>query len=73
MAYISWTTEHRNIHQLHLAQFLSNNRDTELQIGGGIEDNSEIIFLISQKNICCDPSLEPSQRDGSNDGSQHTF
>ena len=23
--------------------------------------------------ICCDPSLEPSKRDGSNDESQHTF
>ena len=22
---------------------------------------------------CCDPSLEPSQRDGSNDGSQNLF
>ena len=28
---------------------------------GGIEDNSKIIFLFSQKkNKCCDPSLEPS-------------
>ena len=25
------------------------------------------------KNICCDPSLEPSHRDGSNDGSQNMF
>ena len=25
-------------------------------------------FLFFNKNICCDPSLEPSQRDGSNDG-----
>ena len=24
-------------------------------------------------NICCDPSLEPFQRDGSNDGSQNIF
>ena len=24
-------------------------------------------------NICCDPSLEPSQRDGSNEGSQPIF
>ena len=52
----------------------------ELLIRGGIEDNSKIIFLISQKkkkqkknNICCDPSLEPSQRDRSNDGSQNMF
>ena len=41
-------------------------------MGGGIEDNSKIIFLISQCNpslelplhICCDPSLELSGRDG---------
>ena len=33
----------------------------------------ERIFLISQQKICCDPSLEPSRRDGSNDVSQHTF
>ena len=30
-------------------------------------------FLFLNKNICCDPSLEPSQRDGSNDGSQNMF
>ena len=34
--------------------------------------NSKIIFLVD-KSISCDPSLEPSQRDGSNDGSQHMF
>ena len=40
--------------------------DPELQIRGGIEDNSKIIFLISQRNmlrpinIFCDPTLEPS-------------
>ena len=34
---------------------------TELQIRGGIEDNSEIIFIFLNKNICCDPSLEPSK------------
>ena len=28
------------------------------------------IFLFFNENICCDPSLEPSQRVGSNDGSQ---
>ena len=32
-----------------------------------------LFFLFHSENICCDPSLEPSQRDGSNDGSQHTF
>ena len=34
--------------------------NSELQIKVGIEDNSKIIFLISQQNICCDSSLEPS-------------
>ena len=43
----------------------------ELQIRGGIEDNSKIIFSFLNKNICCDPSLEPSQQDGSNEGSQN--
>ena len=38
----------------------------------GIKDNSKIIFLISQLK-CGDPSLEPSQQDGSNDGSQNLF
>ena len=33
-------------------QFLN----SELQIKGGIEDNSKINFLISQQNICCNPS-----------------
>ena len=28
-------------------------------------------FLILLKNICCDPSSEPSRRDGSDEGSQH--
>ena len=30
-----------------------------------------IILLILYKNICCDPSSEPSHRDGSDEGSQH--
>ena len=33
---------------------------SELQIRGGIEDNSKIIFSLFNENICCDPSLEPS-------------
>ena len=46
----------------------------ELQLKGGIEDNnSKIIFLFLNETICCDPSLEMSQGDGSNDGSQHKF
>ena len=47
--------------------------NTELQIRGGIEDNSKTIFLFLNKNIHCDPSLEPSRQDGSNDGSQNKF
>ena len=46
---------------------------SKLQIRGAIEDNSKIIFLFLSENICCDPSLEPSQQDGSNDGSQICF
>ena len=38
-----------------------------------IEDNSDIFFLFLNENICCDPSLEPSRRDGSNNGSQPMF
>ena len=29
---------------------------SELQIRGGTEDNSKIIFVISLRKICCDPS-----------------
>ena len=29
--------------------------------------------MLLLSNICCDPSLEPSHRDGSNEGSQHMF
>ena len=36
-------------------------------------DNSEIIFHISPYTHICDPSSEPSHRDGSNEGSQHMF
>ena len=44
------------------------------QIRGGIEDNSKIIFsFFCSENICCDPSLEPSQQDGFNNGSQKMF
>ena len=30
-------------------------------------------FLFLKENLCCDPSLEPSRRDGSNDGSLNMF
>ena len=46
---------------------------SELQIRRSNRYNLEIIFHISPKNIFCDPSLEPSRRDGSNEGSQHMF
>ena len=29
--------------------------------------------MFLRENVCCDLSLEPSHRDGSNEGSQHTF
>ena len=43
------------------------------ELRGGIEDNSRIIFNFLNEDICCDPSLEPPQRDGSNDGSQNIY
>ena len=43
----------------------------KLQISGEIEHNSKIFFLFLNENICCDPSLKPSRRDGSNDGPQN--
>ena len=46
---------------------------TELQIRQITEDNSKIIFLFLNENICCDPLLEPSQRDCSNGGTQNMF
>ena len=53
----------------------------EPQIRGGSEDNSNGVvriiqryfFLVLNENICCDPLLEPSRRDSSNDGSQNIF
>ena len=32
-----------------------------------------IIFLFLNENVFCDPSLEPSGGDGSNDGSENMF
>ena len=32
-----------------------------------------LLFLFLIKTICCDPSSEPSHRDGSDEWSQHTF
>ena len=44
-----------------------------LKIREDIDDNSKIIFLFLNKNIYCDPLLEPSRRGGSNGGSQNMF
>lgn len=40
-----------------------------------IGDNSEIILLIlhKKKTYFCDPSLEPSRQDGSNEVPQYMF
>ena len=43
-----------------------------LQIRGD-RDILEIFSRISPEKIFCDPPLEPSRRDGSNEGSQHMF
>ena len=37
----------------------------------GNRDNLEITSHVSHKNRFCDPSLELSRQDGSNEGSQH--
>ena len=42
-----------------------------LQIRRSKRDNLRFIFHITPLNICCDPSLESSLQDGSNEGSQH--
>ena len=36
-------------------------------------DNRDNYTIFVPKNISCDPSLEPSHPDGSNEGSQHMF
>ena len=43
------------------------------QIRGDKDDNLKIFFLISQENIRCDPLLEPSRPDGSNEESQNVL
>ena len=49
-------------------------KTAELQLREGMEDNSKnIFFLYLNKNVCCDPSLEPSRQDGSHVGSQNMF
>ena len=45
----------------------------ELQIRGVMRIIQKYFFLFLNENICCDPSLEPSRRDGSNDGHKICF
>ena len=47
----------------------------ELQIEGISKIIQRLFLLLLNENIpvCCDPSLEPSRQDGSNDWSQHMF
>ena len=48
--------------------------ETVLQIRVGNMDNLGIVFsLFLHRNMCCDPSLEPSRLDGSNEGLQRKF
>ena len=49
-----------------LSQFIST---SEFQVRGDTEEIIRHFFLFLNENICCDPSLEPSRRDCSNDGS----
>ena len=57
-----------NVVQLKLIMLQS-----ELQVRGVLRIIQRQFFLFLNENICCDPSLEPSQRDGSKDGSQNMF
>ena len=50
--------------------FIAGSVHTVLQIKRGYRDHLGIFHL---QHICCDPSLEPSPRDGSYDWSQHVF
>ena len=54
--------------------YTSAGKQSEVQMRRGNRDSLVVIFLISPYiNLFCDPSLEPSHRDGSNEGSQHRF
>ena len=44
-----------------------------LQMGGGQRDDLGMVSVLLNENMCCDPSLEPSRRGGSNEGPQHIF
>ena len=59
---------HRKIGQVRLISTSS-----ELQIRGGVADNSKIIFHISQWKHMLWPLIRTAWQDGSNEGSQHMF
>ena len=44
-----------------------------LQMGEDQRDDLGMVSVLLCENVCCDPSLEPSRRDGSNEGPQHIF
>ena len=52
---------------------LSSDCRAQIKSGNNNRDNIGIIFLSFFRHIYCDPSLEPSQRDGSNEGSHCMF
>ena len=49
------------------------NREQRSSLEGVLRIIQIYFFLFLNEKICCDPSLEPSRRDGSNNGSQNTF
>ena len=54
-----------------LSCVLYDTRAPDKREGGGVLIIIQrYFFLFHNENIHCDPSLEPSQRDGSNEGSQ---
>ena len=56
-----------------MVKILSDNSGTELQKSGISKILLRKSLLFLRENICCDPSLEPSRRDGSNERSQYMF
>lgn len=52
---------------------LRTRRAIKVQIRGSIGADSKIFFLLLDETISCDPSLQPSWQDVSNEGSQDVF
>ena len=71
--YLNQVHQAENRNPQNILHFLPPFHSPVLQIRESTEDSSKIIFLFLIENICCDPSLESSRRDGSNDGSQNMF